>query len=146
MKNANPKPPVDPDDFLKYGRIISLNLLRLRAERNVRQSELGEYLGLTNSGYGDYERKRCPDAATLMLLAKYYDIPVASFFVEYDKNGNIINKELVRGAETDSLAELAEGLNLLAENMSSNTNERLEEFEKRIKQLEQNWEQMKKSN
>jgi hypothetical protein len=81
-----------------------------------------------------------------MLLAKYYDIPVASFFVEYDKNGNIINKELVRGAETDSLAELAEGLNLLAENMSSNTNERLEEFEKRIKQLEQNWEQMKKSN
>jgi len=147
MKNVTPpKPPVDPDDFMKYGRIVSLNLLRLRAERNVRQSELAEYLGLTNSGYGDYERKRCPDAATLMLLAKYYDISVASFYVEFDKNGNIVNKEMVRGADTDSLADLAEGLNLLAENMNSTQNERLDELEKRIRQLELNWEQMKKSN
>ncbi len=146
MKNVTPKQPVSPDDFLKYGRIISLNLIKLRAESGARQSDIADYLGLTNSGYGDYERKRCPDAATLMLLALYYEVPVSSFFVEYDKNGNITNRELVRGAETDTLAELAEGLNVLAENMSSSTNDRLDEFEKRINQLEQNWEQMKKSN
>lgn len=146
MKNASPKPPVNEDDSLAYGRIVSLNLLRIRTLKRLTQSEVAEYLGMTTSGYGDYERKRCPDAATLMLLAILYDVPVSSFYVQFDKNGNVVNKDLVRGAEADSLAELAEGLNMLAENMSSNTNDRLEDFERRIKQLEHNWDQMKKAN
>lgn len=118
-----------------YG-VISRNMLRIRAVRKQTQQQVANFLGITASGYGDYERHRCPDAATIFALAQYYSIPVASFFVEYDEDGRVSNEPIIKSAVADSFAAIAEGLQVLAGNMSQTTSERLKELDQRLRAVE----------
>lgn len=61
----------DVDQWLKD---LSVNLLKLRAEKGLSQQELADKAGLTRAVYGDMERgDRIPKITTILKVAKALD-------------------------------------------------------------------------
>ena len=133
MNNA-PKNPVTADELAYYKGIIAKNLLKMRSNHRLTQAMIGEHLGLTASGYGDYERGRVPEAHILYALAIYYDVPVAVFFADWDSKGKPINAQMLRNPMDEPIADIADGLKAIAENVSGFDKLRL--LEERIAKLE----------
>ena len=72
-------------------------LKQLRTERGLKQSDLGELLGVSNVAISHYESEsRSPDPETLAKIAKFFNISVDNLLgVEnYDKNIDL--KELLQ--------------------------------------------------
>lgn len=54
---------------------IAINLKKLRTEKGLTQDEISKDLGINRATYAHYETgRREPDAQTLKLLAKYFDV------------------------------------------------------------------------
>ena len=139
-------PVISKDEMEHYYSVLSRNMLRIRAMRKLTQAQVASYLGITPSGYGDYERHRCPDAVTIIALANWYNIPVASFFVEYDENGKVSNEPIIKSAMPDHFAAIAEGLQTLAGNMAQQSADRLKDLEQRLRSVELFMDQLKRNN
>ena len=57
--------------------MFAKRLKQLRAERNLLQKEVADYLGITTSAYGFYEQgEREPSLETLKRLADYFAVSV----------------------------------------------------------------------
>lgn len=134
------------DQMEYYRQVIIRNLLRVRSLKKRTQAQVASYLGITTSGYGDYERHRCPESSVLFALAAYYNIPVASFYVEYDDNGRAEVNEIIKGALPDHFAAIADGLQTLASNVANDATNRIKELEGRMRSIELFIAQLKQNN
>ena len=55
--------------------MLTERLKELRHEKNVLQKDVANYLNITTSAYGFYEKgKRIPDSETLTKLANYFNV------------------------------------------------------------------------
>ena len=124
---------VSPEDLRYYSGIISKNLFKIRSQVRLTQQQVASFLGLTSSGYGDYERHRAPESHVLYALAEFYGVSIAAFFVDMDTKGEVLNPERVKGAIENPMEGIAEGLKVIAGNVAS---DRVEELEKRVMALE----------
>ena len=127
---------IGKDDMEYYRQVIIRNLLRVRASKKMTQSQVAQFLGITTSGYGDYERHRCPEASVLLALSYFYNIPVASFFTEYDDNGKPVVNEVIKGALPDHFAAIADGLQTLAGSVAKDAAGRIKDIEERLRSVE----------
>lgn len=134
------------DDMDYYRQVIIRNLLRVRSLKKRTQAQVATYLGITTSGYGDYERHRCPESSVLFALAAYYNIPVASFFLEYDDNGRVQVNEIIKGALPDHFAAIADGLQTLAGSVAKDAAGRIKDLEERLRSVELFIAQLKRNN
>lgn len=134
------------DDMDYYRQVIIRNLLRVRSSKKKTQAQIATYLGITTSGYGDYERHRCPESSVLLALAAYYNIPVASFFLEYDDNGRVQVNEIIKGALPDHFAAIADGLQTLAGSVAKDAAGRIKDIEERLRSVELFIAQLKRNN
>ncbi len=65
-------------------------LKALRKERNLKQIDVANYLGVSNSAYGNYELgQREPDFATLNKLAEYFGVSVDYLLGRTDERGTV---------------------------------------------------------
>lgn len=65
-------------------------LKALRKARQLTQSDVASYLGITVSAYGNYELgQREPDLATLNKLAEYFDVSVDYILGRTDERGTV---------------------------------------------------------
>lgn len=64
---------------------IGDRLRKIRKERKLTQKQIGDYLGMSESGYGYYEQgTRKPSNETIKKLAKKYNVSVAYLLCETD--------------------------------------------------------------
>lgn len=130
----DPKKQVTSDEYNYYKSIVAKNLLRLRTKHKKTQANIADYLGLTPSGYGDYERGRAPEAHSLYALAVYYEVSVSEFFIDYDNKGNALNAEMLKDPTDKPMINLADSIKAIADSMNSLAN--LRQLEERIARLE----------
>jgi len=128
--------PITDDMIDGYKTIIHKNLIRMRAAKGYKQADIADLLRMTASGYGDYERRRCPESHILLALANLYDIPVSNFFLDVDENGAVINENIVKGAFNNPIEKIANSVLDIAKNTNSSYNDRLLRLEARIAELE----------
>lgn len=133
MSNG-PKTPVTSDEYSYYKNIVAKNLNRVRTKYGKTQANIADYLGLTPSGYGDYERGRAPEVDKLYALAAYYEISVSEFFIDYDNKGNPLNAEMLKDPTDKPMINLADSIKAIADSMNSLAN--LRQLEERIARLE----------
>ena len=66
--------------------IIRKNLIRLRTEHKLTQTEAGKIVGKTKHGVASWEQGvSLPDPAVLFQLSKYYGVPMEEFYKGTEK-------------------------------------------------------------
>lgn len=64
-------------------------LKQLRMQRNIRQKEIADYLGITVSAYGNYELgQRQPNFETLCKMADFFNVSVDYLLGRDEKQNN----------------------------------------------------------
>jgi len=67
--------------------IVSKVMRDLRLNKKLSQKHIAKELGITRQGYSRYETgDREPGLETITFLAKYYDVPVQTFFMKEEKS------------------------------------------------------------
>lgn len=71
---------------------VGNNLKTLRANKNISQQEVADYLSITRQAYSFYENdKRQPDYETLLKLAEYFNVSVGRLFGESEEEDEILD-------------------------------------------------------
>ncbi len=88
-------------------KAVSQNLKLLRVIRNISQADMADAVGLTRSGYAQYELgNRVPDAQSLLMIARVFRINMELLFeTNPDKFISEISHTLVHGENDELLLE-----------------------------------------
>lgn len=89
--------------------MIGEKLKELRKKNNKTQEEVGKYLHVSYTTYGDYERDKTePDISTIKKIAEYFNVSVDELLMAKKTDGKevIFTKE-----EVDKLIEVINMLN-----------------------------------
>lgn len=63
--------------------MLAKRLREIRKEKNIRQEEVANYLGVKRQTYSAYERSvSVPDSWTLKSLADYFEVSIEEFFLD----------------------------------------------------------------
>ena len=99
---------------------IAENMKLIREFRGLTQNQVAKGINISRSSYIAYESgKGTPSLETLILMAKFYNVHVVTFFEEYqcltDQDGNAVNVKLMSKTLSDFFHKmtLAERVQLL---------------------------------
>lgn len=89
-------------------QIIAENLISLRKNKNLKQSELSEAIGYSDKTISRWENgTSVPDISTLIKLSKFYNISVEDLISEYAVEKYLEKKEKINREEIVNLYSLA---------------------------------------
>ena len=79
-------------EYMKYQKIISTNIKKLRLKNNLTQEEFSEKIGISLQGLSNIERNRYqPNAATIDKICQEFNItPVKLLIADTENNSDII--------------------------------------------------------
>ncbi len=92
----------------KVELIIAQNLIELRKNRNLKQSELSEAIGYSDKTISRWENgTSVPDISTLIKLAEYYNVTINDIITENAASKSLEEKKAVHDKKIRDYANLA---------------------------------------
>ena len=102
---------------MKYLKLLSTNIKKLRLKYDLTQEEFAEKIGLTTNGVSNIERNRYqPTAETVDKICKAFNItPQELLITQSDSNSDIINNivTLLNKAKPGTLKKIYEIVSIL---------------------------------
>ena len=74
--------------------MLARRLRETRRERDIRQEEISQFLGVKRQTYSAYERGvSVPDSLTLKKLADYFEVSIEAFFHDPEEDDSLVLQE-----------------------------------------------------